>query len=251
MSGFVSDSTSDVPVSFNEGKTVFIPHYSTDDLSPQVLYSHGSGQYAAMIDSLQEANVEYRPVEQYSGTRTQNDIVQQLSGGDLTEGSCSSLALAYAGNKGGYDVLDFRDGESRNYFSSRSSIEEVASLPGVQSTVFHGRNDIETANQLLDLTTQGKEYYLATGQHAAIVRRNSNGFEYLELQHPSNGNGWHPLDDYTLEARFGCRSTHISSYSNYLIDVDSLANNREFLSLLGYINTSSSAQRKGGTGYVR
>lgn len=251
ISGVVAENTSDTPVPLNEGEAVFIPHYNTSDLSPQALYASGSGEYTAMIDSLVASNVDYRPIEQFNGMRTQEDIVQRLSGGDLTEGSCSSLALAYAGNKGGYDVLDFRDGESRDFFSTRSSIQEVASLPGVQSTILNGRNDIATANQLLDLMAPGKEYYLATGQHASIVRRTASGYEYLELQHPSDGNGWHRLDDGILEARFGCRSMHMSTYSNYLIDVDSLANNREFLSVLGYINTADYAQRKGGAGYVR
>ena len=250
-SGVVSDSIGETPTPLNEGETVFIPHYSTADLSPQTLYASGSENYTSMIDSLSASQVDYRPVEQFAGARSQDEIVQRLSGGDLTEGSCSSLALAYAGNKGGYDVLDFRDGDSRDFFSSRSSIEEVASLPGVNSTILNGRNDIETANQLLDMMSPGKEYYLATGQHASVVRRTNNGYQYLELQHPSNGNGWHDLNDSILTTRFGCRSMHISSYSNYLIDIDSLANNREFLSILGYINTADYNQHKGGAGYVR
>lgn len=251
ISGVIMENTNDIPAPLYEGETAFVPRYNTSDLSPQTLYASGSSEYTAMVDSLEASDVDYRPVEQFNGTRTQDDIVRRLSGGDLTEGSCSSLALAYAGNKGGYDVLDFRDGKSRDFFSSRSSIEEVASLPGVQSTILNGRNDLVTANQLLDLMAPGKEYYLATGQHASIVRRTDRGYEYLELQHPSNGNGWHSLDNSILEARFGCRSMHMSTYSNYLIDIDSLANNREFLSVLGYINTAGSEQRKGGAGYVR
>ena len=251
INGVTLENVTNTPDQLHKGEGIFSPHYSTSDLSPQTLYASGSKEYTTMVDSLAASNVDYRPIEQYGGKRSQDDIVNRLSGGDLTEGSCSSLALAYIGNKGGYDVLDFRDGESRNFFSSRSSIEEVASLPGVQSTILNGRNDIATANQLLDLMAPGKEYYLATGQHASIVRRTGRGYEYLELQHPSNGNGWHDLDDTILEARFGCRSMHVSTYSNYLIDVDSLTNNREFLSVLGYINTVDSEQRKGGAGYVR
>lgn len=247
----ISDNTSDAPVPFKEGETILVMHSDSNDFLPNRLYPLGSSEYTAMIDSLRSSNVEYRPIEKYNGDRTQNDIINHLSGGDLTEGSCSSLALAYAGNKAGYNVLDFRDGDSRAFFSSRSSIHEVASLPNVQSITLNGTNDFETANQLLNSMQEGKEYYLATGQHASIVRRNGSSFEYLELQHPSDGNGWHNLNDYVLSNRFGCRSSHSSAFSNFLIDVDSLSNNHEFLSVLGYINTAESAQRKGGSGNVR
>ena len=147
--------------------------------------------------------------------------------------------------------MDFRDGDSRVFFSSRSSIQTVADMPGVNSTVLQGTNDIATANQLLSGIQAGKEYYLATGGHAAIVRRDGNGYQYLELQHPSNGNGWHSLSDYILRQRFGCKDSRPYECSSYLMDVDSLANSSEFRNLLGYINTAASSQKKGVYGNVR
>ena len=210
-----------------------------------------SKEYSSMVDALEKANVEYRPIQLAEQGRTEQDIINRLSGGDTTKGSCSSLALAYAGNKAGYDVLDFRDGDSRLFFSSRNSIQTVADMPGVNSTVLQGTNDIATANQLLAGIQAGKEYYLATGGHAAIVKRDGNGYQYLELQHPSNGNGWHNLNDYMLRQRFGCKDSRPYECSSYLIDVDSLANSSEFRNLLGYINTASSNQKKGVYGNVR
>lgn len=204
-----------------------------------------------MITALQSAGVVNNPIQLHNGTRSSDEIIQKISGGDLTAGSCSSLALAYVGNKAGYDVLDFRDGQSRAFFSSRDSIQKIASMPNVQSSTLHGTNDIASANQLLGYMVPGKEYYLATGQHAAIVRQGETGYEYLELQHPSNGNGWHSLDDNILKNRFGCKEMHLTSYSNFLIDIDSLASSNGFLNLLGYINTPESAQRKGVSGNVR
>ena len=97
----------------------------------------------------------------------------------------------------------------------------------------------------------GKEYYLAVGQHAAIVKKTNDHFEYLELQHPSNGNGWHILDDYILTNRFGCNNARIIIQSNYLIDSESLYGNKEFISAMGYINTPESEQKKGRYGNVR
>ena len=210
-----------------------------------------SKEYSSMVDALEKANVEYRPIQLAEQGRTEQDIINRLSGGDMTKGSCSSLALAYAGNKAGYDVLDFRDGDSRLFFSSRNSIQTVADMPGVNSTVLQGTNDIATANQLLSGIQAGKEYYLATGGHAAIVKRDGNGYQYLELQHPSNGNGWHNLNDYMLRQRFGCKDSRSYECSSYLMDVDSLANSSEFRNLLGYINTASSSQKKGVYGNVR
>lgn len=203
-----------------------------------------------MVDTLEAAHVAYRPAGRYQGTRSEGDIIKRLSGNDLTEGSCSSLALAYVGNKAGYDVLDFRDGQSRDFFASRSSVEKLAALPGVFAVTLTGRNDIASADQLLALMEPGKEYYLATGEHAAIVRKQDDGYEYLELQHPSDGNGWHGLNSNVLEKRFGCESAHLVSYANYLIEIGSLADNREFLSLLGYINTAEGEQRRGGAGHA-
>ncbi len=210
-----------------------------------------SSNYDSIVNHLTKSNVAYRPLQIAHGNRTTEDIVNKLGGGDLTQGSCSSLALAYAGNIAGYEVLDFRDGASRDYFSSRSSIEKIASLPNVRSVTLNGTDDIASANQLLKDMTPGKEYYLATGQHAAIVRNTGNGYEYLELQHPSTGNGWHELDDYILTARFGASRNHSVSYSNYMIDVESLSNSQEFINILGYINTAESAQVKGVSGNVR
>lgn len=210
-----------------------------------------SNSYREITNTLKKANVGYLPLQIAPQGRTDNDIISSLSGGDETEGSCSSLAFAYVGNKAGYIVLDFRDGRSRVTFSTRSTISKIASLPGVNATIIQGRNDIENVYNLLNTMAPGKEYYLATGQHAAIVRRNGSHFEYLELQHPSTENGWHILHDYALIDRFGCSFSHSCDFSNYLMDVDSLSHCREFLDILGYINTDRTMQRKGRNGNVR
>ena len=168
----------------------------------------------------------------------------------MTEGSCSSLAFAYVGNKAGYDVLDFRDGGSRRFFGANSSIEMITKLPGVSSETVFGKDDAESANQLLSTLIPGKEYYLATGLHAAIVRKNNGKYEYLELQSSSN-NGWQELNDSVLATRFGCSCSKILEFPNFLIDVDSLADSQEFLDILGYINTAETEQHKGESGHVK
>ena len=230
-----------------------VARYERKDIAsapPRNIFSD-SRQYGYIVDKLTVSNVTYRPIRQNTTHRSTADIVSRLSGGDLTQGSCSSLALAYAGNKAGYDVLDFRDGASRDFFSSRKSIQEIANLPNVSSSIVYGVNDIENARTQLRKIIPEKEYYFAIGQHAAIIRKHQDHFEYLELQHPSTGNGWHTLDANALIARFGCKRERDYESSSYLIDVETLSNNKEFLNILGYINTASAEQRKGGCGSVK
>ena len=111
-----------------------------------------------------------------------------------------------------------------------------------------------------------KEYYLAVGKHAAIIRNTEHGAEYLELQSGIQ-NGWMPFDRYgsmsnTLAKRFGCRktvdnlmlgggTTMVFEKPVVLMEVDSFKGNSEFSELLGYINTATGKQRKGAAGSVK
>ena len=234
---------------YNDGESVDLSNdFATDTAPRSSLDSH---EYTEIVDALDNMNVEYRPIAEADINRTEQDIIDRISGGDETEGSCSSLALAYAGNKGGYDVLDYRDGNSREYFATRSSIEDIAHIPGVESFVLNGTNDFESVSQLLSGVKDGEEYYLASGQHAAIIRHNNNQFEYLELQHQSDGNGWHSLNNDILKCRFGCESDRLIPSKSYMMNVSSLSKNNEFKNILGYINTAEQDQMKGTKGYVR
>ena len=210
----------------------------------------GSNEYCTTVNALRDANVSYRHIEPCDKQRTTEEIVKYLGGGDETEGSCSSLAFAYAGNKAGYEVLDFRDGESRECFSDFDTVCTIANLPEIDSKIVYGKNDIECAKELLGEMEMGKEYYLATGYHAAIVKKTEHGYEYLELQEPQN-NGWENLDTKSLKERFGCETNQPKEYPNVLIDVESLGKSKEFLDILGYINTAESNQKKGVFGYGR
>lgn len=234
----------------------YTQHSSGDsqDASPayftEIDKSTASQEYAAVVTPLQQDGVAYRPIQSFGRERTAEEIISRLGGGDKTRGSCSSLAFAYAGNVAGYDVLDFRDGDSRRFFSKNGSIKMITELPGVDALIFNGKNDIICTNDLLKTMQQGKEYYLATGLHAAIVRKVDQHYEYLELQHPTD-NGWHVLNDAVLLDRFGCEVDNDRVLPNFLMDVESLANCNEFLGILGYLNTAETEQQKGGDGYVR
>ncbi|HGQ4216718.1 TPA: hypothetical protein ACL7J0_001611 [Streptococcus pneumoniae] len=59
-----------------------------------------------------QIGITSNPITKSLKKLTEEEIIQAISGGDKTKGSCSSLAFAYIGNKAGYTVLDFRGGKS-------------------------------------------------------------------------------------------------------------------------------------------
>jgi hypothetical protein len=205
---------------------------------------------------LEALRVPTLTVNTFTEQKTETEIIQRLAGGDKTEGSCSSLALAYIANKAGFDVLDFRGGTSLRIFSSDATIRELAQLNGVKSVIAHEYNDYKAARFLMQQMEVGKEYELAVGRHASIVRRLKDGtFEYLELQ-SANVNGFKKFESNTLRRRFGCQCSHTSHKQKYqilncLIDIATLGKNKEFIELMRYINTGVNSQLKGFGGYEK
>jgi len=200
-------------------------------------------------------HVDYLDVSQHTIQYTDEELITRISGGDMTSGSCSSLGLAWAGNRAGLDVLDYRGGNSMKIFSRRSNILKVADMDGVVSTVQKGYNDVKNATTLLKSMEMNKEYYLATGTHASIVKHTESGYYYLELQSATDS-GWTKWGSNTLKKRFGCtKSCTVAGMkfeqTSVLIDVDSLGNSDEFKTMLGYINTNEGSQKKGVSGRVK
>ncbi len=205
------------------------------------------------IEKLKQQGVNYLEAKDLKKSLSEAEIIERIGGGDLTAGSCSSLAFAYAGNVCGFDVLDFRDGASRRMFSRTSTIMDIAEQAG--GVVVKHTNDFTKAKQLLQTVETGKQYYFTCGKHAAIVRKNENGFEYLELQSRYD-NGFKPLSDAVLKRRFGAQKSHTSYGSSYetsecIIDIELLRGSSDFKKLLGYINTLEQAQRKGKGGSIK
>lgn len=199
---------------------------------------------------LESQGIARRPAQKYTTQPTETEIIERLSGADKTKGSCASLSFAYAGNKNGIDVLDFRGGMSQRAFSSMNNIEAIAKLPGVDGIIVKGKNDFTNAHQLLQSVQDGKEYIFTAGKHAAIVRKTATGYDYLELQSGWRKNTWYELDDLQLRHRFGCRKSHTTYGMAYetreaLIDIDKLKGNSAFEQLLDFINTATGSQMKG------
>ena len=190
-----------------------------------------------------------------NGIWAMSEIFERLHGGDLTSGSCASLALAYAGNRCGYDVIDFRGGASQTKFSSGYNLRKIFNATGVETITEKDTNDIKACERLFEQMKDDKEYILCTGKHASIVRKQNGSLQYLELQSATNG-GWHDFEKDTLKWRFGCQRSH-STYgmkyerSNELVDVESFKNFVGFDKVLGYINTPENEQKKGREGHEK
>lgn len=207
------------------------------------------------LSRLENWGIDYKEVKDFEKTMTENAIINRLGGGDMTMGSCASLSFAYAGNKKGYNVLDFRGGSSLKFFSKEMNIRQIAELDGVKSNIVKNFNDFKGAETVLKDIPEKKEYILSIAKHVSIVKKEDGKYYYLELQ-SAKENGFKQLTQLGLKHRFGCQKSHTIFGEKYeaetvLIDVESLGNNREFKRILGYINTDEGAQKKGVAGHVR
>lgn len=208
-----------------------------------------------IVDKLEDMGVSFKEVKKHTKKLTGSEIISELAGGDMTTGSCASVGIAYIGQKHGLNVLDFRGGESMKYFSGKTNkLELFKALGAVPIEESSFKSDLSNGKKILSKMEKGKEYYLSVGRHAAIVRLNDDGvMQYLELQSATRY-GWHDFNKdvrETLKWRFGCTSS--SSYWNaaYLTDIDQFPDNDDFKTLLGYINTGESEQRKGRHGTIK
>jgi len=213
-------------------------------------------KYNSLLDILQRRSVDYKAVEKHKKALSKEEIITALSGGDKTRGSCASVALAYIGQKLGLNVLDYRDGSSREVYANALNLMTLSQMKGIKALKAEGASSITVGNRLLKQCEAGKEYYLCVGRHAAIVRKtDSGGYQYLELQSATRS-GWNDFDGnprYTLQHRFGCSSRSSgAAYYDFMIDIDeSDFSSNDFRTLLGFINTAENEQRKGQSGTIK
>ncbi|OOF56149.1 hypothetical protein BKK56_03975 [Rodentibacter genomosp. 2] len=212
-----------------------------------------------VMNIFKEKGVEYNPVQLLKEPISRDEIIQKISGGDETEGSCASLALSYIGNRIGLDVTDYRGGVSCDTFSRGINLMKVLGLDGVIFKHFYVPVESKGAVQVLknELLENDKEYFFVVGKHAAIVRKNGDKYEYLELQDNKN-NGWFKITDKVLRDRFGANTKHSTfagmktNSSILLAEVDSFKNAKnDFRSILGYLNTAIDKQQKGDRGWTK
>lgn len=204
--------------------------------------------------ALKKLGVEYNAVVEHSHALTTDEIVSLVAGGDLTTGSCASAALAYAGQKQGWNVLDFRGGSSMDFFSSKANKIKMFKDLGATSLVSDsGKSNLTNGKRILGQLSEGAEYYLSVGRHAAIVRKKEGVLQYLELQcSKPDMNGWKNFGDvaYTLKYRFGCSTSSRYYPTAYATDISQLTGD-DFRTILGYMNTDGTSQRKGAAGSAK
>lgn len=209
-----------------------------------------------VLKELPASGIKAVPVKKFDTQPTMEEMIARIGGGDRTQGSCASLAWTWAGERAGYDVLDFRDGISRSTFSMRVNSFKVSKFPGVISWTETSTNDVKAATALLKHVEKGKEYAIMTGCHASIVRLTDEGYQYLELQSPVR-NGWFTLDPKTtFRWRFGCKQSNTRygmkiERDNLLIQIDTLTDSPDFAKMLEYINTQADMQKKGVAGGIK
>ena len=199
---------------------------------------------------LPNTGIQKVELQKWATAPTQQEIIDTVGGADMTSGSCASAALAYAGNRAGYQVRDFRGGSSMEFFARKSNTTQLAQIKGIDGVIINKSNEIQAANDLLSKMEEGKEYWMGVGRHASIVRKGANGYEYLELQ-SADHNGWHALTDDVLSWRFGCSRRRKYSQNARLMDVEKLAASDDFREVLPYINTAADQQRKGAGGGIK
>lgn len=214
---------------------------STNSTTAKVTPKMQPTQLDDVFARIDKEGIEYREVKPFTTQPTDTEIIERIGGGDKTSGSCASLAFAFAANKGGLDVLDFRGGKSLDYFSTFTNLMQICDKVGGYSSFS------TTGIQLMKQTQPGKLYYLVYAQHAAIVRQVGKGkYEFLELQH-STSNGWKPLDSRVFSWRFGGSGRQFG----LLMDIELLQSDSGFQKMVGYINTAKADQRKGMSGTIK
>lgn len=192
-------------------------------------------------DVLKKNKVVFNQVKPHTKEVSDDDIIARVGGGDLTAGSCASVGLAFAANKAGYDVRDFRGGDSRKHFCSYNNLAAMGRALGADTSALVSGMD------LMKTTQVGKLYYCVSGCHAAIVRKIANGkYEYLELQ-SATSNGWKPLNAKVFSTRFASRGRN----RGFILDIDSFKDLQEFHQIMGYINTNETDQEKGTKGTIK
>ena len=219
-----------------------------------------SDKLYTLLENAKGQNIEYIAAEKLQKPLTTDEIIDKISGGDLTDGSCASLAYAFAANKAGLDVTDYRGGESRKFFSSSNGNTRSLALNykvGLYDSNI-SNDGHKSAMDFLDNNVKENEFYIfGAGKHAAIVRKNGGKIEYLELQSENKSeNKFHELNTRELKRRFGMKKTstmygHKMPNAIALTNISEITKEPGFAEMMGYINTAPGKQRKGDAGHAK
>ncbi len=189
--------------------------------------------FGELIQKAKKKGVEYIEAKPLKKPLTEDQIIKKVGATDKVGGACSSQALAYIANKFGFDVKDYRGGDSLDFFSKDSTINRLTKSGGFVATDCGMKN----AETLFKHIEYGKEYYFKSGVHAVIIRKKGNVFECLELQDSPKRNGFKPLTIEDLKERFEASSKIKDTVYDYIIDIEKIKDSPKFRELLGFFNT--------------
>jgi hypothetical protein len=237
------------------------------DLTKKELHTRHRDEYHWMQENTRD--ITYRKVNNLDTLLSDEEIIEKISGGDMTGGSCASLSLCYASNKMGLDVTDFRGGNSQDLYSMSYTIRRMFDISDAQINTYVVTKEAKGTADILNNLEIGKEYILTAGKHMTIVRNTKEGAQYLELQ-SNTKNGWKNFKDEnrteieTLVSRFGCKKTtdkqlrmlktadgkyeKVNGKTITIVDIDTMNPTEEFKEMMGYINTATDKQKKGVKG---
>ena len=223
--------------------------------TPKLSEQSTNKSFKNLIKGAKNRKIEYLEVKDSGEIPSTLEAYKRLAGSDMTKGSCVSVALAYIGQRSGWDVRDFRGGESQEYFSLNGNNRELKRLTGVKAIEVDGISSIEAGKELLGKLTDTKEYLIMVGRHASIVRRNTAGdMMYLEMQSKAQ-RGWHTMysEEQTLRDRFGCNDDVDPFWKKdgFAIATEQLTGSQELKEILGYINTESGKEEIGSGGSIK
>lgn len=239
--------------------------------SKEILHTNNRRDYEELKLYAKTNGIKYKEVNELERSLSEDEIVRKLAGGDMTDGSCASLSLAYVANKHGLDVTDYRGGNSRKCFSRLLNYDRMLKTANPDQTTYMVKKEAKETAKILRELPKDKEYVLVAGKHASIVRNSEEfGLQYMELQSAKHS-GWNPFEldlemygikhhlstEEILKERFGCLKSEkriagdVIKHRVIVADVDSFKSTEEFKEMLGYINTDSDKQQKGEKGSVK
>lgn len=202
----------------------------------------------SFINLLKGWKIKENPIKKMeNGPLDIDDYLKKVAGGDMTNGSCASLAFCFIGNEAGFDMRDFRGGESRGFFARTGNLNTLTLFKGIDGIVEKTTTEVKTGIRLIKENVQeGKTYFFGIGRHVAIVKKEGDLYYYLEQQSgQENGNGWKVLNTDRLRKRFGCtmKSKYLNSIE--LFETSKMANYEGIDEIFAYINTDEEEQKKG------
>lgn len=202
------------------------------------------------------SDVDFNYPQKLKKQESEAESIKAIAGPDLTDGSCASAALSFIMRRAGYDVTDFRGGQSRDVFSRGEVMLGITGM-GDTKRVFKG-NRFAATHQLLKEMEPNKRYLLTTGRHAAIIKKENDYYYFLELQDTEGHNGWKPLGgtkrasdvDLQLGIRFAAKKSRYPGFST-LTSIESLTKNENLTHLASFFNTKGMKQMKGVGGHAK